>query len=206
MATHSSRTAWRIPWTEEPGRLRSTWLHRVRHDWAIFTFTLLFLRLQIHPWKLLCYWINHLDFWYLNLSKSLQLKEKIFKVVGKRTTFLKGMYYCLIVKIICAYYHCVTDWMFYVPPTFIYWNFIANVMVFRGANFERQLSHEEGALMNEISTLIVRDTSGVLCLVRTQLIHCEPFPDNLILIFPLGSQRGTDTPMFIAALFTIAQK
>ena len=38
MATYSSRTAWRIPWTEEPGRLRSTWLHRVRHDWAIFTF------------------------------------------------------------------------------------------------------------------------------------------------------------------------
>ena len=87
IATHSSRTAWRITWTEEPGRLQSTWLHRVGYDWAIFTFTLLFLRLQIHPWMLLCYWINHLDFWYLNLSKSSQLKEKIFKVAGKKTTF-----------------------------------------------------------------------------------------------------------------------
>ena len=32
MATHSSILAWRIPWTEEPGGLHSTGLHRVRHD------------------------------------------------------------------------------------------------------------------------------------------------------------------------------
>ena len=25
MATHSSNLAWRIPWTEEPGRLYSSW-------------------------------------------------------------------------------------------------------------------------------------------------------------------------------------
>ena len=34
MATHSSILAWRIPWTEEPGRLQSTGLQRVRHDWT----------------------------------------------------------------------------------------------------------------------------------------------------------------------------
>ena len=34
MATHSSVLAWRIPWTEEPGRLQSTGLQRVGHDWA----------------------------------------------------------------------------------------------------------------------------------------------------------------------------
>ena len=32
MATHSSMLAWRIPRTEEPGRLQSTVLQRVRHD------------------------------------------------------------------------------------------------------------------------------------------------------------------------------
>ena len=32
MATHSSILAWRIPWTEEPGRLQSTRLQRVGHD------------------------------------------------------------------------------------------------------------------------------------------------------------------------------
>ena len=30
-ATHSSTLAWKIPWTEEPGRLQSMGLHRVRH-------------------------------------------------------------------------------------------------------------------------------------------------------------------------------
>ena len=34
MATHSSILAWRIPWTEEPGRLLSIGLHRVGHDWS----------------------------------------------------------------------------------------------------------------------------------------------------------------------------
>ena len=32
MATHSSILAWRIPWTEKPGRLQ-----RVRHNWATNT-------------------------------------------------------------------------------------------------------------------------------------------------------------------------
>ena len=32
MATHSSILAWRIPWTEEPGRLQSTGVTRVGHD------------------------------------------------------------------------------------------------------------------------------------------------------------------------------
>ena len=31
-ATHSSILAWRIPWTETPGGLQSTWLQRVGHD------------------------------------------------------------------------------------------------------------------------------------------------------------------------------
>ena len=42
MATHSSILAWRIPWTEEPGRLQSMGSLRVRHSWAtslaLFTF------------------------------------------------------------------------------------------------------------------------------------------------------------------------
>ena len=42
MAPHSSTLAWKIPWTEEPGRLQSMGSRRVRHDWAsslsLFTF------------------------------------------------------------------------------------------------------------------------------------------------------------------------
>ena len=32
MAIHSSTIAWKIPWTEEPGRLQSMGLQRVGHD------------------------------------------------------------------------------------------------------------------------------------------------------------------------------
>ena len=42
MATHSSILAWKLPWTEEPGRLQSMGSLRVGHDWAtslsLFTF------------------------------------------------------------------------------------------------------------------------------------------------------------------------
>ena len=34
MATHSSIPAWKIPWTEEPGRIQSIGSHRVGHDFA----------------------------------------------------------------------------------------------------------------------------------------------------------------------------
>jgi len=33
MATHSSTLTWKIPWTENPGRLQSTGSQRVGHDW-----------------------------------------------------------------------------------------------------------------------------------------------------------------------------
>ena len=32
MATHSGILTWRLPWTEEPGRLQSMGLQRVRHN------------------------------------------------------------------------------------------------------------------------------------------------------------------------------
>ena len=32
MAAHSSILAWKIPWTEEPGRLQSMGSQRIRHD------------------------------------------------------------------------------------------------------------------------------------------------------------------------------
>ena len=34
MAPHSGTLVWKIPWTEEPGRLQSMGSLRVRHDWA----------------------------------------------------------------------------------------------------------------------------------------------------------------------------
>ena len=34
MVSHSSILAWKIPWMEEPGKLKSMGSQRVRHDWA----------------------------------------------------------------------------------------------------------------------------------------------------------------------------
>ena len=45
MATHSCILAWKIPWTEEPGRLQSMGLQRIRHDWV----TSLSLSLSLSP-------------------------------------------------------------------------------------------------------------------------------------------------------------
>ena len=42
MASHSSILAWRIPWTEEPGRLQSMGLQRVGHDWSDWAAVALF--------------------------------------------------------------------------------------------------------------------------------------------------------------------
>ena len=47
MAPHSSTLAWKIPWTEEPGRLQSMGSLRVGHDWA----TSLSLVTFMHWWR-----------------------------------------------------------------------------------------------------------------------------------------------------------
>ena len=51
MATHSSSLAWKIPWTEEPGRLQSVGSLRVGHDWAtsLSLFTFMHWRRKWHP-------------------------------------------------------------------------------------------------------------------------------------------------------------
>ena len=38
MATHSRFLAWRITWTEDPGRLQSMGSQRVKQDWVTNTF------------------------------------------------------------------------------------------------------------------------------------------------------------------------
>ena len=60
MATHSNILAWRIPWTEEPGRLQSMESQRVRHSWVTS------LSLSV---------INTITARPLNLAKSCQPLE-----------------------------------------------------------------------------------------------------------------------------------
>ena len=46
MATHSSSLAWKIPWTEEPGRLQSNGIAERREQLNDFTFTFHFHALE----------------------------------------------------------------------------------------------------------------------------------------------------------------
>ena len=54
-----SPVSWRIPWTEEPGRLQSMGSHRVGHDWVTNTFFHLFTPRQYNLKKV----INHCFYW-----------------------------------------------------------------------------------------------------------------------------------------------
>ena len=51
MAPHSSTLAWKIPWTEEPGKLQSVGSLRVRHNWAtsLSLFTFMHWRMKWQP-------------------------------------------------------------------------------------------------------------------------------------------------------------
>ena len=52
--------AWRIPWTEEPGRLQSIELQRVRHDWSNLAHTHIFYHFIFSPlYKFLVFLKEH---------------------------------------------------------------------------------------------------------------------------------------------------
>ena len=50
MATPSSILAWRIPWTEEPGRPQSIAEQRVRHNWSDLACTRILDDVEDGPW------------------------------------------------------------------------------------------------------------------------------------------------------------
>ena len=64
MATHSSIPAWKIPWTEEPGRLQSTasqsrtWLS----DLATTVYTNALIRCHFYSWVIMIYWFQSILF------------------------------------------------------------------------------------------------------------------------------------------------
>ena len=76
MATHSSISAWRIPWTQEPGGLQSTGLQRVGHDWATsLTHSLtLYKQENLQVWVLKSVTFADLPLYQLLTINSLCLK------------------------------------------------------------------------------------------------------------------------------------
>ena len=81
MAPHSSTFAWKIPWTEEPGRLQSMGSQRVGHDWAtklslsflLYTTTHTTIKINLksernQPYKLMYYKITSI--WNFRKGKT----------------------------------------------------------------------------------------------------------------------------------------
>ena len=90
MAMHSSTVAWKIPWTEEPGRLQSMGSQRVGHDW-VTSLSLSHLYLDEHIYIseiFLIYtdWIKlyfSLPFLYNMLEEFFHLKEHVSVIISK---------------------------------------------------------------------------------------------------------------------------
>ena len=72
MATHSRILDWRIPWTEEPDRLKSMALQRVGHNWATNTYIF---------WILTPYQIDSFQIFFLILLGCLSLYLLIYLYV-----------------------------------------------------------------------------------------------------------------------------
>ena len=69
MATHSNILAWRIPWIEEPARLQSVVLQRVRHSWETIIHL---LTLFLTKYTCLFIFLNTLSFLLALLSTQIK--------------------------------------------------------------------------------------------------------------------------------------
>ena len=89
MATHPSIIAWRIPWTEEPGRLQSMGSQRVGQYWGTNTFTLICMKSESESHSLMPHslWSHELySLWNSSGQNtgmgSLSLLQRIFPTQG----------------------------------------------------------------------------------------------------------------------------
>ena len=73
MAPHSSTFAWKIPWTEEPDKLQSTGLHRVRHNWCYLA----------HRWSLNISFSSEISYISKSLYFILQWNCKVYGYRGQ---------------------------------------------------------------------------------------------------------------------------
>ena len=72
MATHSSILVWRIPWTEEPGRLQSIGLPRVGRNWNNFSTHAHDLMFPSLPLKRLCLQVQS--------CKKYRLRSSVYEI------------------------------------------------------------------------------------------------------------------------------
>ena len=85
MATHPSILAWRISWTEEPGRLLSIGLQRVRHNWSNLACTLTICSLGERTFIITLVTSNHRPPTKLTLYLLQPKKHMLYHYFNKHT-------------------------------------------------------------------------------------------------------------------------
>ena len=104
MATQSSIFAWRIPWTEEPGRLGS---QRVRQDWSTNTFTFterciiikLTSRIRLRGRGIIG------DMRFKNMRSSFKKKKNIFTRMVNLHALKHPSLLLKLKRVLCIFYH-----------------------------------------------------------------------------------------------------
>ena len=121
MATHSSILAWKIPWTEELGRLQSMGSQRVRHDWAANTFTFHFFH------AIVCSIKNKNILSTIHISLNIAINSKNIFHEAHFSMYFDSWDYHLqsgyFDNSTTLWYLCVdlwlTDWIFFSPKEFL---------------------------------------------------------------------------------------
>ena len=90
MATHSSIHAWRVPWTEEPGRLQPMGSHRVGHDWS----------------NLACTHI-HLKYIFINIIALHGRVHNVYYNIIERNIICKVLNSCIHIRLYTYMHACV---------------------------------------------------------------------------------------------------
>ena len=87
MATHSSILAWRIPWTEEPGRLQSMGSQRVRRDWTTHTHMHVYIYIYTHIHIYMYQFISICVCVFIVATCALEEDDILYRLKIKMITF-----------------------------------------------------------------------------------------------------------------------
>ena len=118
MAMHSSILAWRIPWTEEPGRLQFMGSQRVRHNWVAKHST---AQHRYSYYSFFCLFTDNYSFLWLSKHKSFdqQHTDKKRRSCVHVTGFVTTRLHCY--NLIDQYYYFLNHHYYFRPGLFIYY-------------------------------------------------------------------------------------
>ena len=118
MTTHSSILDWEIPWAEEPGRLQSMGLQRVRHDLATTTITMLVYTVR-YGFNLILFPNGYpivMTLFVKSSSLDLDLKFHLYYILNNCFIYLDYSWYFYFVPLIL----CLCTCQYYIALTFFF--------------------------------------------------------------------------------------